>query len=328
MNQILDVKSQMHLLELEITTECNQNCQYCYNRNEKREEMSLDDVKNYFEFAKENNVEVIVISGGEASLHKDFSSICKYVLNEKNNFRRIVLQSNGNIKNAAIKDLKAFHALHLSYELDLTSVRSLSTEDNMELAKYFNEHGIYTYLFSTITMKNYKNIDKIIDKANSNNVDIAFNLCIDNGSNKDLLLSNKLKFEVCKKLVNYEKEGKILAFKNPFTSIIKNYVSEEFIGVKGGCTAGIASCVISSNGNVYPCPFFRIIAGNTKANDIKDIWMKSNILKLLRSRKFLQEPCGSCKHLSFCGGCRKNAFQASKSLLGSDPSCILNEVHI
>lgn len=46
----------------------------------------------------------------------------------------------------------------------------------------------------------------------------------------------------------------------------------EKMKIKGGCTAGIASCTILSNGDVIPCPFFRKVVGNVYDEELENIW--------------------------------------------------------
>lgn len=311
----------MHLLEIEITTMCDQNCEYCYNRGYKNQNMDFEEIVRYFKFAEKYGVELVVLSGGEASLHPEFEKICDYLKKNRPEVKRIVVQSNGYIKNIPYEKLKVFDSIHLSYELDSTTVRTHSTEQNLNLAKFYVEHGIHSYLFSTITKENICNIDNIVEKANSENVDVGFNICCDTGKNSSLLLTKEQKFEICKKMNKLSKDGKILPFKNPMVSIINDTKSEIFIGVKGGCTAGIASCVVSPYGEVYPCPFFRKSVGNTREKNLEDIWLNSEILKIFRSRKLFDEPCGNCEYLSYCGGCRKAAYERTSRLQGADVTC-------
>lgn len=68
---MIDVKLSMHILELEITTRCNLNCLHCYNRGYENMDMPYEQIIKYINFANENSVSTLVISGGEASLHKD-----------------------------------------------------------------------------------------------------------------------------------------------------------------------------------------------------------------------------------------------------------------
>ena len=93
-----DVKLWMHLLEIEITTRCNLNCKHCYNRENKDIDMPLDEIIYYLNFANKFDIKKVVISGGEACVHKDFSKLCDYLLENRkklSNVEKIMLQSNG-----------------------------------------------------------------------------------------------------------------------------------------------------------------------------------------------------------------------------------------
>ena len=94
---MIDVNLLMHLLEIEITTRCNLNCLHCYNRENKYIDMEYENIIKYVNFANDNNVNTLVISGGEAALHKDFKKICEYFAKNRNklsNIKKIIVQSN------------------------------------------------------------------------------------------------------------------------------------------------------------------------------------------------------------------------------------------
>lgn len=322
MKEICDVKLQMHLLELEITTKCNLNCKHCYNRENKNLDMPLNDIISMLKFAEQYEVDTVVISGGEACLHPKFEELCSYIKNNKPKIHRLVIQSNGIISMKNIEALKIFDSIHLSFDLDDNGIRSISAKQQIDTAKKFINNGIYTYLFATVHSKNINYLDEIVNIANNNRIDIGFNLICDTGLNKEYLLSPHQKIDAIKKLLVYYKNKQILNFKHPMTSIFENRCSQEFIGIKGGCTAGIASCVILPNGDVAPCPFLRIKCGNIYQDNLKNIWFTSKELYKLRYRQDYDEPCNKCEYLSFCGGCRKEALQKTGKLNGADLTCI------
>ncbi len=317
----------MHLLEIEITTRCNLNCLHCYNRGYENIDMPLEEIKKYINFANNNNVYTLVISGGEASLHKDFSKLCQYLKeNRKNlgNIKKLVLQTNGYIKNLNLSDLKGFDFIHLSYDINDNKVRKIQSDETIELAKEIQKVGISPYLFTTVHKNNVNHLDEIIKTANENGVRIAFNFCVYTGKNKEILLSPEEKIFAIKKLLKYEEEGKITKLKNPYVNSYKRLTQddEQPFRIRGGCTAGIGSCIILSNGDVIPCPFFRMVCGNVHENTLEDIWLNSQKFAELRARREY-EKCGECKYLSYCGGCRKSAYETSHKLKGFDKNCII-----
>lgn len=323
---MLDVGLSMHILELEITTKCNLNCLHCYNRENKNIDMDYEDIIKYINFANENHVHTFTLTGGEACLHPKFNEICEYLKENRHkleNIRKITLQTNGYIQNMDLEQLKGFDYIHLSFDVDENGARNISSKKTIELAKRLQELNIKPYLFTTVHKKNLDYIDEIVKIANENEIPIAFNFCIDTGKDKEFLLSKEEKIFAIQKLLEYEKRGKINKLRNPYVNSYKKMCldDEESFRIKGGCTAGIASCSILANGDVIPCPFVRIKAGNIHEEPLEKIWLESELLKELRNRKNY-EVCGNCKYLAYCGGCRRSAYQATNKINGFDVNCI------
>ena len=323
---MLDVGLSMHMLELEITTKCNLNCLHCYNRENKNIDMDYADIVKYINFANENKIHTFTLSGGEACLHPKFNEICTYLKENKNklnNIGKITLQTNGYIQNMNLEKLQGFDYIHLSFDVDQNGARNINSERTIELAKELKTLDIKPYLFTTVHKYNLNYIDEIVKIANENNIPIAFNFCIDTGKDKEFLLNKEEKIFAIQKLLEYEKNGKINKLKHPYVNSYKKMKlkDDEKFKIKGGCTAGIASCSILANGDVIPCPFVRIKAGNIHEESLEKIWFESKLFKEIRNRK-KYEICGNCKYLSYCGGCRKSAYQGTNKINGFDINCI------
>ena len=191
------------------------------------------------------------------------------------------MQTNGYIRNLNLEGLQGFDYIHLSFDIDENGARNISSENTIILAKDLEKVGIKPYLFTTVHKKNINYIDEIIQIANENNIPIAFNFCIDTGKDKEFLLSKEEKIWAIKKLLEYEKQGKINKLKHPYINSFKGMCLDENenFRIKGGCTAGIASCSILANGDVIPCPFVRIKAGNIYEEPLEKIWRESDLLR-------------------------------------------------
>jgi radical SAM protein with 4Fe4S-binding SPASM domain len=313
----------LHLLEIEITTRCNLNCGHCYNRSGEIIDMPVESINNLIGFAEKYNVKRVVISGGEAVLHPQFKDVINSIRKNKAK-TKIVIQSNGLIGEIGIEDIKVFDIIHLSFEPDSSSIRSSSVEKILEMARKFIDAGVYTYLFATVHPGNVDKLDWMVEVANSHKIEIGFNLCIP-GHKNELQLSGKEKNEIIEKLHKLHLSGRILRFTSPFAAILKNQKTEKYAGIKGGCTAGVAACVILPNGDVAPCPFFRIKVGNIYDNKLETIWLKSEIFSILRKRPMFEEPCGKCEYLSYCGGCRARAYYKTGKFNGFDADCIIKK---
>lgn len=87
-----------------------------------------------------------------------------------------------------------------------------------------------------------------------------------------------------------------------------------------GCLAGRRYCRITPEGDVTPCPYLPLIAGNVRERPFTEIWEKASPLQQLRE-EMPSGRCGSCDFRSLCGGCRARAFAFSGDILAEDPWC-------
>ncbi|MFQ6112016.1 MAG: TIGR04053 family radical SAM/SPASM domain-containing protein [Nitrospinota bacterium] len=89
-----------------------------------------------------------------------------------------------------------------------------------------------------------------------------------------------------------------------------------------GCMAGDGFCFISHLGDVCPCGYFPIPAGNIRESSFRDIYYNSKLFKELRDYSLLEGRCGVCEYKKLCGGCRARALAVTGSYLGEEPDCI------
>lgn len=315
----------MHILEIEVTTRCNLNCKHCYNRGSPTRDLPFEEIIQLIDFAFLSNVKTLVITGGEACLHPKFRNIASYLKNRKtklkDNRTRVVLQSNGVLLlTISLETLKAFDIFHISFDID-TNARQ-KTDHTLDTIKYLQGKNLNSYLFTTIHKKNRHLVKKMIDIANKSKVQIGFNIIQPSKETAHLKLSKDELRDTLRILISYYKKGKILRPTCPLTALLDpQKKASSYIGNKGGCIAGIASCAILPNGDVIPCPFFRIKSGNIFNHPIKKVWLQSKVFKTLRDRSKFDNPCGNCERLSYCGGCRSRAYTFSDKLTGPDPMC-------
>ena len=88
-----------------------------------------------------------------------------------------------------------------------------------------------------------------------------------------------------------------------------------------GCLAGQAVCFVSSRGEVYPCGYLPVSAGNVRQTSLREIWEHAEPFKLLRDPTQLKGKCGPCEYNRICGGCRARAFGAMGDFLEAEPYC-------
>jgi AdoMet-dependent heme synthase len=88
----------------------------------------------------------------------------------------------------------------------------------------------------------------------------------------------------------------------------------------GSCPAGKAYCRIMPAGDVTPCPYMPLVAGNLRERSFIDIWQQAEVLQKLREPQ-LGGRCGPCEFSKICGGCRCRAYATYGDYLAEDPAC-------
>jgi len=92
--------------------------------------------------------------------------------------------------------------------------------------------------------------------------------------------------------------------------------------VGGECLRHQFSCAVNSEGYVQPCVGITIPIGNVRKQPLKDILHDSEVVQdLKRYKELIKGPCGQCKKIDECYGCRGAAYQLTGDYLASDPLC-------
>jgi len=94
-----------------------------------------------------------------------------------------------------------------------------------------------------------------------------------------------------------------------------------YSGGAGGCPAGTHYMGIRPNGDVTPCPYLPVFAGNLRSSPLADLWTSSGLFSDIRRRSSLGGRCGECEMNAHCGGCRARAYGMTGDLMAEDPLC-------
>lgn len=89
-----------------------------------------------------------------------------------------------------------------------------------------------------------------------------------------------------------------------------------------GCLAGDGYCFISYRGDITPCGYFPVVAGNIRQQPFRDIYLNSDLFRSLRDLDGYGGKCGVCEFLRVCGGCRARAYSLTGDYLAEEPYCI------
>jgi heme b synthase len=92
--------------------------------------------------------------------------------------------------------------------------------------------------------------------------------------------------------------------------------------VTKGCLGGQGFAFVSHVGQVQPCGYLELSAGDIKEQPFSRIWRQSELFKRLRDPDLLGGKCGICEYRKVCGGCRARAYEVSGDEMAEEPLCL------
>ncbi len=88
-----------------------------------------------------------------------------------------------------------------------------------------------------------------------------------------------------------------------------------------GCLAGTGVCFVSHRGEVFPCGYLPVEAGNIRNQPFQEIWEGAPLFQELRNPDLLGGKCGLCEFKNLCSGCRARAYGMTADYLAEEPFC-------
>jgi AdoMet-dependent heme synthase len=88
-----------------------------------------------------------------------------------------------------------------------------------------------------------------------------------------------------------------------------------------GCLAGSGVVFISHRGEVFPCGYLPVEAGNIRRQPFREVWEESPLFAELRNPGLLEGKCGVCEFKMVCSGCRARAYGMTGAYLAEEPFC-------
>ena len=332
----------------EVTTRCNLNCIHCYagSVESAKTELSTAEGRRLLEqIAAIDKVRMIVITGGEPLIRKDIFELVEHA--GKLGFR-IVFSTNGTLLTPGMaKDLVRLGVVNFSISLDGSSPerhesirrRSGCFQGALDGLKAAATTGICVQVNFTAMKQNLSELPGVIDLAESLHADIVmvFQAIPPQGSSEKLELDPEEQMNLIKTIAEKQKKSHALIMPVcapeywPWLVEQRRFSFSRNIQNKAlsGCGAGKGFCYIRFDGEVWPCNFIPLSAGNVREKPFADIWNNSPLLKKFRveSRR-LKGTCGECHYQSICGGCRGRAFAHSSDPLEADPACLLQTQNV
>lgn len=342
------LNNELRLIAWEFTSACNLGCLHCRasaTATPAENEMSLDEAKQFIDNVVPFAKPVIILSGGEPMLR--FEEVCELSRYSTEKGLRVVLASNGTLLSPdRAKMLMVSGVQRVSISLDGANATSHDSFRGLEGAFVsaltgvgaLKEIGLPFQINTTITKRNLNEIQEIVNLAVMSGASaLHIFLLVPTGRGKqiegdeispqeyeDVLnwfhkvgangqLPIHLKATCAPHYFRIARVGRAGARPAP---------TDGFEMMTRGCLGGVGFCFISSQGDVQPCGYLSVAAGNIRKEKFSDIWQKSKLFTDLRDLTKLKGKCGYCEYKVFCGGCRARAYVQSGDYMDEEPHCI------
>jgi AdoMet-dependent heme synthase len=328
----------------EITRNCNLRCIHCYASSveSSQSELTTAEGKRLLDqIVAIDGFRMIVITGGEPLVRKDIFELMEHA--GKLGFR-IVFSTNGTLLTPQIaRDLVKLGVVNFSVSVDGAQpeshekIRRQPGCFNSTIAgiKAARDTGICTQINFTAMKQNLAELPAVMDLADQLEVDIfmIFQSIPPVQERGAVELGADEQMQLLQTVRERQRKSKYLIM--PVCSpeywplITGQYEKPQALsGLQksafSGCGAGRGFCYIRFDGDVWPCNFIPVAAGNVRQTSLNEIWVKSPLLNEFRiNPRKLEGECGNCVNKSICGGCRGRAYAHHGNYLASDPNCIL-----
>ncbi len=335
----------------EVTRRCNLNCVHCRSASTSNSfdtAFNTDEAKKLLDDIASFSTPVIVLSGGEPLLRKDLFEIASYGTSLG---LRMCIATNGFlVTDEVCEKMKEAKIKMVSMSLDGSNA---AVHDNfrgqpgafegvVRAAALFNKHGIEFLINSSFTKRNQAEIPEVMKLAKKLGAKAWYMFMIVPTGRGEDIMSELISKEDYEDLLKWHYETE----KNESDMLMRptcaphyyrivpqmNKLAEEgdklerrtlkfSTGGSKGCLAGQVICLITAEGEVFPCSYFPHSAGNVKTTPFKDIWENAPLFHDLRDFKKYKGKCGVCEYVNVCGGCRARADAVYGDYLEEEPFC-------
>jgi AdoMet-dependent heme synthase len=339
------------IISWNITLKCPLNCAHCYADAGKDEVPGVLSTREAFEVIDqicETGNPVVVLSGGEPMMREDIFEIARYGTDRG---LRMALGTSGFLFTFATARLlkeAGIRAVAVSIDAadpkihDRFRGRTQSWERAVRAVRWCVDEGIHTQINMTVQDDDISLVEDIVSLGTGLGVqDYQVFFPVPAGRAHAGPGGSP---SVSEKLI-----GEILSRYHAGPVHIRPTCAPQFIRIadqlgipdkarERGCIAGIRYCRIYANGDVTPCPYLPVSAGNVRETPFFNIWYESAVFAALRDEGLLKGKCGRCSYKGTCGGCRARAYGMAQGandmcgglvrparpageFCGPDPSC-------
>ena len=325
-------ESRPELVSWNVTNRCNLSCDHCYlGAGEKAEaELSFQEGCRLIDQLVDAGTHMLILTGGEPLMRRDIVGLAAYASSRG---LLVVLGTNGMLLSPSkVRELKAAGVAGAGISLDSLHPEKHDGFRGVQGAWKGAVRGIRNcvaqqlpvLLQMTVLPWNRGEVLEMMDFAQHEGVTgftLYFLVCTGRGERLSDITPSQYE-EALALLVEAQPRYPGMMVRARCAPQISRMASQQGSALVGnaGCLAARQYCRITPEGNVTPCPYLPLTAGNVRERPLGDIWRDSPLLQRLRT----DAPggrCGRCDFRQMCGGCRARAFALDDDLFGEDPWC-------
>lgn len=341
----------------EITRRCNLGCVHCRSSSALEvaghPDFSLDEARRVLDDIRSFAEPVVVLSGGEPLLRADVFDIARHGTGLG---LRMCLATNGTLVTEAVcRQILDAGIRMVSLSLDGASAevhddfrrQPGAFDGTMNAIHLFKAHGIPFLVNSSFTRRNRDEVPRLYRLVKGLGATAWYLFMIVPTGRGEEIMEELIPEEEYEDILNWhyemEKQEDELLVRPTCAPQYYRLVlqrakaeGERFerrslkfsTGGSKGCLAGQLICLIDVDGNVLPCSYFPLPAGNVRHQSFREIWENSKLFQELRDFKGYHGNCGRCEYVGVCGGCRARAYAMSGDYLGQEPFCSYQPVRM
>lgn len=335
------MKTGPRLIFWEITQSCNLHCPYCRRQDYSDKGQAKEVALQIIDKIAKDYQPLLIFSGGEPLCYPHLFEVVSFA---QQRGLKTALATNATLIDLVLaKKIKAasFHRVAVSLDGARSKTHDSLRDEGafvktMRGIKYLKSQVIELQINVTVLRRNFKEILEI------------HNLCLELGIKalhifafvpvgcgismpQEERLSPGEYEEFLRDMADLSLVSEIeirLTCAPHYQRILSEKRGNGFSLMSKGCLAGSGVCFISSRGEVYPCGYLPISAGNILKKTFKEIWEGSGLFQTLRNPDYLKGRCNVCEYTDICGGCRARAWLSTGDYLKEEPDCIYQPLSV
>jgi len=321
----------------EITRRCPLHCRHCRAAADPHTQdiLSTQDCISILSALASSHRCLVILTGGEPMERSDFFSILQ--AGTKAGLRMALAACGRYLDDSAARRLKKEAVLSISFSLDGADAQTHDDfraspgafETVLKAIETARKAGLTFQINTTLTRQNLHEVDRIArlcEQLGASCWNPFVLVPVGRGEQiQDLLLEGEEYESLLESLCRIKQHLSIqvrLTCGPQFVRLCRQANLPKADKVSG-CLAGRDFVFISYRGDVQPCGFLEISAGNLLERSFDSIWSRSPLFQSLRQTSNYKGACGRCSYLSICRGCRARAYAVYGDYLQQDPVCLL-----